>query len=232
MRGECRARSSAKAERLWPQLLRTRSTLPAPSASVTARTLLSIGCGRTGRAHQARPPPVFDKDPAREPFGFEEGRSVLRDDIEALARWDPHRPRVNVRSHSVPRAFCCRILPGSRPSSTWRRWRDAIATMGGDPKQINPLQPVELVIITRCKSTRLVRRAPKRRTPSWSSNATRSGMRFLKWGQAAFANYRAVPPDTGIVHQVNIEFLARVVFGAAAPAEAAPQGEQVHSPIR
>jgi aconitate hydratase len=92
--------------------------------------------------------------------------------------------------------------------------------MGGDPNRINPLQPVELVIDHSVQVDAFASGA------AFEENARlefeRNGERyaFLKWGQAALANFRAVPPDTGIVHQVNIEYLARVIFGANAEAEA------------
>ena len=90
--------------------------------------------------------------------------------------------------------------------------RDAIVALGGDPDWVNPLQPVELVIdhsvqsITSPGPTRL------RSTRSSSSPRNRERYAFLRWGQRSFNNFQVVPPDTGIVHQVNIEYLARVVF--------------------
>ena len=93
--------------------------------------------------------------------------------------------------------------------------RDAMQRMGGDPKKINPLQPVELVIDHSVQ-------VDEAGTVNWRSltNAelefarNRERYAFLRWGQDAFRNFRAVPPDTGIVHQVNLEYLARVVFSS------------------
>ncbi len=108
--------------------------------------------------------------------------------------------------------------------------RDAIAQFGGDPKRINPLQPVELVIDHSVQ------------VDAWGSDAAfeqnaelefqRNGERyaFLKWGQSSLDGFRAVPPDTGIVHQVNIEYLARVIFGAGGAGEAHPGGTPVAYP--
>ena len=91
--------------------------------------------------------------------------------------------------------------------------RDAMKTLGGDPTKINPLQPVRaghrpLGAGRRLRHARCV--SPT--TPSWSSSATSERYVFLRWGQNAFRNFKVVPPDTGIVHQVNLEYLARVVF--------------------
>ena len=91
--------------------------------------------------------------------------------------------------------------------------RDAIKRLGGDRARINPLQPADLVIDhsvqVDCFGTA---RARSRSTPSWNSSATSERYLFLRWGQGAFNNFRVVPPDTGIVHQVNLEYLAPVVF--------------------
>ena len=105
--------------------------------------------------------------------------------------------------------------------------RDAMKRLGGDPRKINPLQPVELVIDHSVQ-------VDEAGTPqSFMTNAelefqrNRERYAFLRWGQNAFENFRVVPPDTGIVHQVNLEYLARVVFtsggnGGPAPAVAYP----------
>ena len=90
--------------------------------------------------------------------------------------------------------------------------RDAIVALGGDPDRVNPLQPVELVIDHSVQVDYFARPTRLRSTRSSSSPATASAMRTLRWGQRSFNNFQVVPPDTGIVHQVNIEYLARVVF--------------------
>jgi aconitate hydratase len=94
-----------------------------------------------------------------------------------------------------------------------------MATMGGDPKAINPLQPVELVIDHSVQVDRFGTPSAFADNASHEFERNRERYAFLKWGQSAFSGYRAVPPDTGIVHQVNIEFLARVVFGAGGAGE-------------
>ncbi len=143
----------------------------------------------------------------------EDGTSVTRDDVAALAAWAPgaeERREIAFR----PARVLLQDFTGVPAVVDLAAMRDAMAAMGGDPKKINPLQPVELVIDHSVQVDRFGTR------DAFAENARlefeRNGGRyaFLKWGQAALDNFRAVPPDTGIVHQVNIEFLARVVFGA------------------
>ena len=88
--------------------------------------------------------------------------------------------------------------------------------MGGDPTRINPLQPVELVIDHSVQVDEYGSKAALQRNGELEFERNQERYRFLKWGQHAFRNFKAVPPDTGIVHQVNLEFLARVVMTAPA----------------
>ena len=91
--------------------------------------------------------------------------------------------------------------------------RDAMADLGGDAAKINPLVPAELVI-DHSVQVDVVRHARRRSRSNAELEFERNQERyaFLRWGQGAFENFRVVPPDTGIVHQVNLEYLARVVF--------------------
>src|SRR5262249_47634552 len=104
--------------------------------------------------------------------------------------------------------------------------RDAMQLMGGNPRKINPLQPVELVIDHSVQVDEAGTRTAflTNAEPEVSRNPERYA--FLRWGQRAFRNFRVVPPDTGIVHQVNLEYLARVVFSTI-DNEALPE-ENVH----
>src|ERR1700716_1604611 len=108
--------------------------------------------------------------------------------------------------------------------------RDAIAEVGGDPKKINPLQAVELVIDHSVQGDRWA--SPEAFEKNAELEFQRNGERyaFLKWGQSSLDGFRAVPPDTGIVHQVNIEYLARVIFGAGGGGEAHAAGPPVAYP--
>ena len=90
--------------------------------------------------------------------------------------------------------------------------RDAMKTLGGDPEKINPLQPAELVIDHSVQVDEFGTVTPTTSTPPLEFKRNRERYAFLKWGQTAFSNFSAVPPGMGICHQVNLEYLARVVF--------------------
>ena len=100
--------------------------------------------------------------------------------------------------------------------------RDAIAEMGGDPDRVNPLQPVELVVdhSVQVDAFGTPDAFEKNAQLEFDRNGERYG--FMKWGQNALRGYRVVPPDTGVVHQVNIEFLSRIIFGAGGAGEGPP----------
>jgi aconitate hydratase len=149
----------------------------------------------------------------------EDGKAVSKDDILGLANWDPSRtPDKEIAFH--PARVVLQDFTGVPAVVDLAAMRDAMATMGGDPSRINPLFPSELVIdhSVQVDSYGLAQ--------SWQINTDKEYERnrerymFLRWGQTAFNNFRVVPPETGIVHQVNLEYLARVVFdadGAAYP---------------
>ncbi len=90
--------------------------------------------------------------------------------------------------------------------------RDAMGTMGGDPAKINPLVPAELVIDHSVQVDEFGTRYAFERNAELEFERNRERYAFLRWGQGAFDGFKVVPPDTGIVHQVNLEYLARVVF--------------------
>jgi aconitate hydratase len=141
----------------------------------------------------------------------EDGRFVRAADIATLADWDPSA-RVRKEIAFTPARVLLQDFTGVPAVVDLAAMRDAVASLGGDPSRINPLQPVELVI------DHSVQVDAHGRADAFELNAdlefTRNRERyvFLRWGQNAFANFRVVPPDTGIVHQVNLEYLARVVF--------------------
>ena len=153
----------------------------------------------------------------------EDGRSVVADDIAALAAWQPGAQSAKEIAYRPARVLL-QDFTGVPCVVDLAAMRDAIAAMGGDPKKINPLQPVELVI------DHSVQVDAWGGPDAFERNAelefARNGERyaFLKWGQSSLDGFRAVPPDTGIVHQVNIEYLARVVFGAGGAGEPHPDG--------
>jgi aconitate hydratase len=149
---------------------------------------------------------------------FEDGRSVKKSDVEAVAGWQPGAASSSEIAYRPARVLL-QDFTGVPCVVDLAAMRDAVAAMGGDPKRINPLQPVELVIDHSVQVDAFAS------ADAFEENARlefeRNGERyaFLKWGQEALANFRAVPPDTGIVHQVNIEYLARVIFGAGGAGE-------------
>ena len=137
--------------------------------------------------------------------------SVTAADIEALASWDAAaEPSKEIAF--TPARVVMQDFTGVPAVVDLAAMRDAMAAMGGDPAKINPLVPAELVIDHSVQVDSFARRE------SFALNAEREFERnkerysFLRWGQDAFDNFAVVPPDTGIVHQVNLEYLARVVF--------------------
>ncbi|HZF08380.1 MAG TPA: aconitate hydratase AcnA [Thermoanaerobaculia bacterium] len=141
----------------------------------------------------------------------EDGTVVSAEEIRALAAWDPQAAPSREIAF-MPARVLLQDFTGVPAVVDLAAMRDAIAAMGGDPKRINPLQPVELVIDHSVqvdeygKAAAFLLNAEK----EFERNGERYA--FLRWGQTAFRNFQVVPPDTGIVHQVNLEYLARVVM--------------------
>jgi aconitate hydratase len=141
----------------------------------------------------------------------EDGKSVTADDIEFLAKWDPKAEPSREIAY-MPARVLMQDFTGVPAIVDLAAMRDAMKQLGGDPEKINPLQPAELVI------DHSVQVDEYGTANSYSLNAmlefqrNRERYAFLKWGQSAFANFSAVPPGMGICHQVNLEYLARVVF--------------------
>ena len=141
----------------------------------------------------------------------EDGVSVTADDVSALARWDPRAiPQQEIAF--TPARVLLQDFTGVPAIVDLAAMRDAMAELGGDPSHINPLQPVELVVdhsiqVDAFASTDAF--AVNRRL-DYGRNSERYAL--LRWAQRAFGNFNVVPPNTGIVHQVNLEYLARVVF--------------------
>ena len=144
----------------------------------------------------------------------EDGVTVTKADIEALASWDPAaEPSKEIAF--TPGRVLLQDFTGVPAVVDLAAMRDAMSRLGGEPKKINPLEPVELVIdhSVQVDVYGSADAAHKNAEIEFARNQER--YRFLKWGQGAFSNFAAVPPDTGIVHQVNLEFLARVVMSNA-----------------
>jgi aconitate hydratase len=162
----------------------------------------------------------------------EDGVNVRADDVEALARWDATaRPTREIAF--APARILMQDFTGVPAIVDLAAMRDAVADMGGDPDRINPLVPAELVIDHSVVAD--VYGVPEafRRNADLEFERNRERYQFLRWGQTAFANMRIVPPDTGICHQVNLEYLARVVFSNDA-GQAYPDtllGTDSHTPM-
>src|SRR5688500_13202278 len=140
----------------------------------------------------------------------EDGVTVTRDDIEALARWDPATPPDREIAYSPARVVLQGFI-GVPCLVDLAAMRDAMAALGGDPAKINPLQPVELVIDHSIQVDAFGTPEAFQQNVELDYGRNRERYAFLRWGQQAFDNFKVVPPNTGIVHQVNLEFLARVV---------------------
>ena len=161
-------------------------------------------------------------DVARLPFSLkvllenllrnEDGVGIRKEDIEALAKWDA-KADPSKEIAFTPARVVLQDFTGVPCVVDLAAMRDAMAEMGGDPEKIEPLVPAELVIdhSVQVDALRHARR-PSPRTPSSSSSATRSATSCSSGASRRSRNFKVVPPDTGIVHQVNLEYLARVVF--------------------
>ena len=132
-------------------------------------------------------------------------------DIAALAKWVP--TEISDREiNFTPARVLLQDFTGVPAVVDLAAMRDAMKRMGGDPKKINPLSPAELVIDHSVQVDEFGTRLAFRHNVELEYERNRERYSFLRWGQGAFENFRVVPPGTGIVHQVNLEYLARVVF--------------------
>ena len=141
----------------------------------------------------------------------EDNRFVHAGDIEALARWDVTSAAVREIAFTPARVLL-QDFTGVPAVVDLAAMRDGIVRLGGDPAKVNPLQPVELVIDHSVQVDHFAERNAADLNAALEFTRNKERYTFLRWGQEAFDNFRVVPPDTGIVHQVNLEYLARVVF--------------------
>ena len=140
----------------------------------------------------------------------DDGRVVTADDIAAVARWDAvgtEKPELAFR----PARVLLQDFTGVPAVVDLAAMRDGVARLGGDPTRVNPLQPVELVIDHSVQVDHFGRSDVLQLNSELEFQRNLERFGFLRWGQNAFDNFRVVPPETGIVHQVNLEYLARVV---------------------
>jgi len=142
---------------------------------------------------------------------FEDGKSVKADDIRALAKWDAKAP-PDKEIAFMPARVLLQDFTGVPAVVDLAAMRDAMKALGGDAHKINPLQPAELVIDHSVQVDEFGTLGAFQANADLEFQRNRERYAFLRWGQEAFKNFKVVPPDTGIVHQVNLEYLARVVF--------------------
>ena len=141
----------------------------------------------------------------------EDGAFVKADDIRALAQWNA-TANVEKEISFMPARVLLQDFTGVPCVVDLAAMRDAVIALGGNPDRVNPLQPVELVIDHSVQVDYFGRPDAFALNAELEFSRNRERYAFLRWGQRAFNNFKVVPPDTGIVHQVNIEYLARVVF--------------------
>jgi aconitate hydratase len=142
---------------------------------------------------------------------LEDGRVVRADDIEKLTRWDAKRvPDEEIAF--MPARVLLQDFTGVPAVVDLAAMRDAIVRMGGDPKKVNPLLPAELVIDHSVIVDEFGTPTAFHANAELEFQRNRERYALLRWAQQTFQGFRVVPPDTGIVHQVNLEYLARVVF--------------------
>ena len=141
----------------------------------------------------------------------EDGANITADHVRALAAWDP-AAEPDTEIQFTPARVVMQDFTGVPCIVDLATMREAVADLGGDPEVINPLAPAEMVIdhSVQIDSFGLPASLERNKEREYERNAER--YQFLRWGQGALSNFRVVPPGTGIVHQVNIEYLARIVF--------------------
>jgi aconitate hydratase len=184
---------------------RTRTTLDAGGQTYEIQSLGAIQGHDVGRL------PFSLKILLENLLRFEDGVSVTRTDIEALLRWDPHA----APSHEIaftPARVIMQDFTGVPAIVDLAAMREAMTRLGGNPQEINPLAPAELVIDHSVQVDEYGTKDSLSRNNAIEFARNGERYAFLRWGQTAFSNFKVVPPNTGIVHQVNLEHLARVVF--------------------
>jgi aconitate hydratase len=148
----------------------------------------------------------------------EDGRTVTADDIRFLAAWDA-KAEPSREIAFMPARVLMQDFTGVPAIVDLAAMRDAMKALGGDPEKINPLQPAELVIDHSVQVDEFGTAHSYDLNAALEFQRNRERYAFLKWGQTAFNNFSAVPPGMGICHQVNLEYLARVVFTTSPDAD-------------
>ena len=202
--------------------------------SFGSRGTLDVG-KRTFEIHRLSALEKAGLQPGRLPFSLrillenllrhEDGKSVKEADVRALCDWDP-KAEPSYEIAFMPARVLLQDFTGVPAVVDLAAMRAAIQKLGGDAKRINPLVPAELVIDHSVQVDEYGKPEALSLNAQIEFSRNKERYAFLRWGQSAFRNFAVVPPDTGIVHQVNLEYLARVVFTAdeskGAPAQAYP----------
>ncbi len=141
----------------------------------------------------------------------EDGEAIRAEDVEALATWNA-KDEPSKEIAFTPSRVVMQDFTGVPAVVDLAAMRDAMSEMGGDPAKINPLVPAELVIDHSVQVDVFGTPSAFQRNAELEFERNQERYAFLRWGQGGFENFKVVPPDTGIVHQVNLEYLARVVF--------------------
>src|SRR5881392_1106892 len=153
----------------------------------------------------------------------EDGADITADDIRALAGWDPEaEPDKEIQF--TPARVIMQDFTGVPCIVDLATMREAMADLGGDATKINPLAPAEMVIDHSVIADVFGTPEAFERNVEIEYERNRERYQFLRWGQDAFTDFKVVPPGTGIVHQVNFEKLARVVFTRELPSTGSGQG--------
>jgi aconitate hydratase len=185
-----------------------------------AQGSLTVG-GRDYQVHRLHALAAAGMDISRLPYSLkillenllrhEDGVTVTADDITALAGWDP-TAEPDREIAFAPARILMQDFTGVPAVVDLAVMRDAMSSMGGDPDKVNPLVPAELVIDHSIVADVYGVPDAFARNAELEFARNQERYRFLRWGQTGFSNFRVVPPNTGICHQVNLEYLARVVF--------------------
>jgi len=198
-----------------PNSFGSRSKLEAGGREYTIYRLDSLNSASGGKASSL---PFSLKVLLENLLRNEDGKFVRKADIEGLANWD-----VKGKAETEIAFRTARVLlqdfTGVPAVVDLAAMRDALSRLGGDPKKINPLQPVDLVIDHSVQVDEYGSEASFLINANLEHERNQERYAFLRWGQKALQNFRVVPPDTGIVHQINLEYLAQVVFTNTADGE-------------
>ena len=192
---------------MHPDSFGTKSTLTSGGAQYTWYSLEAL----RSRIPNVANLPVSLRILLENLLRLEDGRAVTSDDIQALASWKPNSGDDREIAFTPARVLL-QDFTGVPVVVDLAAMRDAIQALGGNPSQINPLQRVDLVIDHSVQVDNFGTANAFALNVEREFVRNRERYQFLRWGQQAFANFRVVPPGTGIVHQVNLEYLASVAF--------------------